>query len=91
MSRRGGFVGEDAGPSTDELLAAWREAIRQLDGAGDSDPDRPLLEAQARRAARAYHARLDDVTGHLRTDPPSAQSDRDGGARDARRPKRASG
>ena len=83
-------MGDDAGPSTDELFAAWREAVRQLGGAGESDPDRPLLEAQARRAARAYQARIDDVTGHGQAEPASTNAQPDRGRRDGRPPKRAS-
>lgn len=47
------------GSTTEQLLAAWREAERVLDQLGPAESDRDEAEARVEEARMAYQARID--------------------------------
>lgn len=53
------------GTETEELLRAWRDAERRLEGSHEDDPQRPALEENARDAAGAYRRRIKRVSEDL--------------------------
>ena len=54
--------------SLDDVLAAWREAERQVEDAEEGTPERTAAEAQAERRREEYRRTFAEVESTIRRD-----------------------